>query len=403
MKTLSAAAAVFAASAAVSASSLARDADHREPYTVGAAYFITNEPGGNYVVSTDIGSDGKLNFKTATSAGGRGAHGVPNGLDPFFSQGAIEVSGQYVFTVNAGSNTAVMFAIDKREPSTLRMVGYPVGTGGDFPMSVAVSKPGGQVCIVNGGASDGVNCFNQDPNLGLVEIANTRRSLGLNQTTPPSGPPGAVSNIVFTPDGSQLLVSVKGIAPAPGYIASWGVDAATGALSENFIKYEGGALPFSMAFIPGKNALLATDPGAGFDIFDFTNGQKASVTKYSIPGQKATCWSSYSSLTGNFYLTDATGAIVTEVHVNDQLKASIVKQYPQGNGTGTLDGAIGRINQKDNLFILAAGATSINVMTLDAPGEVTPVEKYNFSNELKKARVSFDSDNLQGMAVFIGN
>ena len=102
------------------------------------------------------------------------------------------------------------------------------------------------------------------------------------------------------------MASVKGVPPTPGFVASWDVDSKTGALSDKFTAStpaQGGLLPFSMTVIPGKNAILATDAGVGFDIFNFQNGAPATSSVVPISGQKATCWSSFSSKTGNFYLT----------------------------------------------------------------------------------------------------
>ena len=220
-----------------------------------------------------------------------------------------------------------MFSINSKEPARLKMVGQPVNTGGEFPVSVAISKQSGQVCVLNGGRLNGVksvtnfllvlsypvtyselpdSCFKQDSKLGLVQMANTQRSLNLNQTTPATGPAGTVSHVIFNENGSQLLASVKGTPPTPGFIASWDVDATTGALSDSFTMStpaQGGLLPFSMTVIPGKNAILATDAGVGFDIFSFQNNTAATSTIVPISGQKATCWSSFSKNTGNFYLT----------------------------------------------------------------------------------------------------
>ncbi|KAF8577512.1 hypothetical protein K439DRAFT_552224 [Ramaria rubella] len=374
---------------------------------VGAAYFITNQPDGNFIVSNEIGSDGTVTFKDTIWAGGRGAHGITNplGPDPFFSQGAIKVAGNNVFTVNAGSGTAVMFAINPKDPAKLKMVGQPVGSGGDFPVSMTISEQTGQVCVLNSGTQNGVNCYKQDPKLGLIQMNNTERSLKLNQTNPATGPAGTVSHVIFSEDGSQLLASVKGMPPTPGFVASWKVDSQTGALSPDFVKStpsQGGLLPFSMTVIPGKDAVLATDAGVGFEIYDFKNGQNASSSVVPISGQKATCWSSFSNKTGNFYLTDVGAGTVTEVHVDDQLTGSIVKQYPQGNTTGTIDTDVATINGKDFLYIMAANATSINVLSLDAPGQTTPVQQFNFADEARKAGASIDANNLQGMAIFVG-
>jgi len=375
--------------------------------SAGAAYFITNQPDGNFIVGSDIGADGRVTFGDAIWAGGRGAHGLSSsvGPDPFFSQGAIKVSGKNVFTVNAGSNTATMFSINPKEPAKLKMIGQPVSTGGEFPVSVAISKQTGQVCVLNGGRVNGVNCFKQDPVLGLVQMDNTQRSLNLNQTTPATGPQGTVSHVIFSENGSQLLASVKGTPPTPGFIASWDVDAKTGVLSDNFTMStpaQGGLLPFSMTVIPGKDAILATDAGVGFDIFNFQNGTTATSSIVPITGQKATCWSSFSSKTGNFYLTDVGTGTVTEVHVDGQLQGSIVNQYPQGNGSATIDNDVATINKKDFLYVMAAGDTSITVTSLDAPGKATPVQQFNFADEAKKNGVTIDANNLHGMTVFVG-
>lgn len=163
-----------------------------------------------------------------------------------------------------------------------------------------------------------------------MPIANTNRSLKLNQTTPATGPAGSVSHVVFTEDNTQLVASVKGVPPQPGFLAVWDV-AADGSLSQDFqaiAPAQGGLLPFSMTVIPGKNAILATDAGLGFDIFDFNgagnNGTDRSST-VPIDGQAATCWSSFSQKTGNFYLTDIGTSQVTEINIDDNLKGTIVK------------------------------------------------------------------------------
>lgn len=209
-------------------------------------------------------------------------------------------------------------------------------------MSLAFTSDGSRLCVLNGGTVNGVkcvcilrplvlililphSCFAVDKKAGLKALPNTLRSLGLNQTTPASGPAGSASHLVFSEDGKQLMASVKGVPPTPGMIAVWDV-ADDGSLSADFKPLApptGGLLPFSMTLIPGKNAVLTTDPGVGFDVVDLSGGNSSSAV--TIDGQNATCWSSFSTKTGNFYLTDIGTAIVTEVNVDDNLKASIVK------------------------------------------------------------------------------
>ena len=131
--------------------------------------------------------------------------------------------------------------------------------------------------------------------------------------------------------------------PAQGFFAVWDVSD-DGSLSKDFKSIappKEGGLSFSMTLIPGKNALLATDPAVGFTIIDLA-GNKSSAVK--IDGQSATCWSSFSKKTGNFYLTDIGTSIVTEVNVDDNLQGKIIKQYKQTASSATIDNDIASIN-----------------------------------------------------------
>jgi hypothetical protein len=272
----------------------------------------------------------------AVSTRGVGSHDkvAADGPDPLFSQGSIKASasGKMLAAVNPGSNTVSLFSIDAQQPARIQMLGQPMSSGGEFPMSVAFNKAGDKMCVLNGGQVNGVKCFTVDAKKGLLGISDSVRSLELNQTTPATGPAGSASHILFNEDGSQLVASVKGVPPTPGFIAVWDV-AKDGSLSKAFKAVpppKGGALPFGMNFIPGKNALLATDPASGFDIIDLSGQVNSTVaaaasTAVNVTGQVAVCWTSHSKKTGNFYLTDIGTSMVTEVSVDDNLKPTIVK------------------------------------------------------------------------------
>jgi len=358
-------------------------------------------PGG--LAGTDINDQ-------AVSTGGQGSHGItdPNGPDALFSQGAVKTNtkANILATVNSGSNTISLFSVNAADPAQLKKIGEPVSSEGEFPMSLAINAAGTQVCALNGGATNGVTCFSVDAQKGLTAQQNTMRSLGLNQTTPATGPAGSASHVVFSEDGTQLIASVKGVPPTPGFLAVWQV-AADGSLSENFTKLTpgaGGLLPFSMTVIPGKNAVLVTDPGSGFDIFDMSANATATSNRSSvvpIEGQGATCWSSFSKKTGNFYLTDIETSIVTEVNVDNNLKGSIVKQYPQGNGTATIDNDIATVGNNDFMYVLAANATTVNVLSLNAPGQAQNIQALNVAGPAKAAGLALEAFNIQGMTSFL--
>ena len=99
-------------------------------------------------------------------------------MDPLFSQGAIQVSSKkrVLATVNvsftcdvnlrrltqvpccrqSGSNTVSLFGIDPRKPTKIRPIGDPISSEGQFPVSVAFNGDGSRLCVLNGGAVNGV-------------------------------------------------------------------------------------------------------------------------------------------------------------------------------------------------------------------------------------------------------
>lgn len=371
----------------------------------GAAYFITNDPINNYVVSADIRSDGSLAYRRAVRAGGSGAHGIttPLGPDALFSQGAIEVSpaGNLLAAVNAGSNTIALFSVDPARPSNIKMLGKPVSSEGQFPMSLAFNSDGTRLCTLNGGKVNGVSCFHIDNKLGLVSLQNTFRSLSLNQTTPATGPAGTASHVIFSEDGSQLIASIKGLPPTPGFLAIWDI-ANDGSLSANFTSIpppSGGLLLFSMTPVIGKNALLVTDPIIGFDIVDLGDSSKSSAV--NISGQGATCWSSFSKKTGNYYLTDLATSTITEVYIDDNLNGTVVKQYPQQSMSGTIDNDIATIGGNDFLYVLTPNTTSVQVLELKSPGNAAKVQSFDYGKYLNRSKIAFNPVNVQGMSVFV--
>ncbi|RPD64092.1 hypothetical protein L226DRAFT_552064 [Lentinus tigrinus ALCF2SS1-7] len=296
---------------------------------------ITNEPE-NTIIAATINGDGTLNIDRAVATGGRSLHG-----------GGIEASakGKVLATVNPGSNTISLFSIDPNMPTNISPLGDPVSSEGEFPMSL-IFNTAGDLCVLNG-----------------VVISNTLRHLPLNQTTPPNGPPGTASQIVFNHDESHLIVSDV---------------TADGSLSADFKQVtppSGGGLPFSLTPIPGKNAFVSTDPALGFSVLDLSGQNKSSA--FAINGQGATCWSSFSAKTGNFYLTDVGTSTVTEVHVDDNLKASIF------------------------LYIMSANATSVDVLALPGAGKARKISTLDISGPARAAGVPIDRNSLQGMTHFI--
>ncbi|THU97699.1 hypothetical protein K435DRAFT_965340, partial [Dendrothele bispora CBS 962.96] len=363
---------------------------------------MTNEPTGNYIIASDIGSDGKLNTRRAVYTGGLGGHSNNGGGgDGLLSQGSVAVSStsNMLAVVNAGSSTISLFSIDPSEPSSLKLVGAPISSGGQFPNSVAFNKDGDMVCALNSGEVNGVSCFSVSAN-SVAPLTQTQRSLGLNQTTPSTGPPGSPSQIFISPDGQNVVVSVKGIdASAPGYLAIWDITNGTLSTNSNTIPVPtGGQLPFGFVPIANEQAFVVADPAIGFNIMDMS-GQNRSAA-YPIDGQKAVCWAAFSSKTGNYYVIDAGASLITEIAVDGDLKASAVKSYSTGNNTGPLDPAVATIGDKDFLYTLTPGTKQVNVMMLNGAGQAQTVQSLDIAGHARSVNVPVNSTNLQGMATF---
>ncbi|KZW01910.1 hypothetical protein EXIGLDRAFT_829812 [Exidia glandulosa HHB12029] len=374
---------------------------------IGATYILSNSNKTNYIVASIIGSDGKLSAGKATWAGGRGSASVPVGFDALLSQGAVLARGSNVFAVNAGSNTVSMFTKDASDPTKLTMVGGPVSSQGEFPQSIAQNPLNGDICVLNGGAVNSVACFTPDAELGLIAIPSTYREIGITQTTPPAGPPGTVTQVMFTVDGRRLVVSVKGVPPAPGFVAVWDV-AANGSLSTGYSAItapSGGVLPFGMSTLPhNPSVIVATDPAIGFDVFDLSgslampnNGSTAILSSAArnvmasgvssatvVPNSRVVCWSAFSPRTGNFYLIDPGMNMVTEVMVNSQtFKPTMVKQYEAGPAGGSvLDADVATVNGVDYLYVLAPNRTSIEVFSLRAVGQAQHIQTFDFTQSI---------------------
>ncbi|PNW81899.1 hypothetical protein CHLRE_06g265300v5 [Chlamydomonas reinhardtii] len=314
-----------------------------------AVYTQTNDPAGNQIVAIMFdASSGMLvgNMTTRTPTGGMGAAGLgangqPVTADGLFSQGAVAISGSWLFAVNGGSNTLSLFRISDSDPTTLMLVGTPVDTLGDFPVSVTYSAKCKTACVLNGGKRDGVSCFAVSAT-GLKPLDASPRPVGLGQSAnPPTGPPSTASMIAFNPKGDILAVTIKGNLNDNrlGYIGLYRVSK-TGMVSRTqsraysiFTSQPVGAgasmigfLPFGFAWVDDMT-LSISDPSVGavtlcissrdpmlasIPVYktDMAGGYAPAV--FTLP-EAAPCWAAYSDASGCAYIADAATGTLVEI------------------------------------------------------------------------------------------
>lgn len=185
-------------------------------------------------------------------------------------------------------------------------------------------------------------------------------SLGLTQTTPPTGPPDTVSHILFSVGGTKVRVSVKGTPTVPGFIATWSVNA-DGSLSSSFTKsmppsVSDGALPFGIENVIGaKDAVLASDVDLGVTVYDFSKTPTA-YHPTAIQGQMATCWAQYSAKTASYWLSDFNANKIYNISVDlATLEASLKSSLALGTNGNPLEIRVVAIGSKEYVLIPPQG------------------------------------------------
>lgn len=350
-----------------------------------AAYFLDDNPNGSSIVSLKINPlDGTLSDPIRTYTGGEGLQGLfmsatpgvpatPGAADPLFSQDAVLVSQDYLFTVNTGSNTVSMFFIDKNAPWSPRLINTASSVG-EFPMSIAYSPKLKTTCVLNGGAKAGVACFSTDHAKGLTPLGSFL-PIALGQTTPPVGPPGTTSDIVFNPSETALFVTIKGDPPSPGFIYVYPVTSSGTISSAPKISNPSElVVDFSISFLGSDSRAVITDASYGAAIVDVADDWSVTVEKkIVVAGQGASCWGAYSQRFNTVFIMDAGHSNITLVDP----ESGDIKGFAVQNAAGM--GSFDTAQDQTYLYTLK-GSPSISVSDLSglthgaAPKEIQSLD-----------------------------
>ena len=150
---------------------------------IDAVYTMSNAAPINQVFSFSINRNGRLGRRRRTiNTNGAGVNTSAN--DPLSSQSRVVVYSNFLFVVNAGSDSLSMFAIDPKDATQLTSISVRQ-TNGRFPVSVTVNSR--YVCVLTGGNPAGIRCFKYN-RFGRFVVPSLDRTITLNvpQTNPPS-------------------------------------------------------------------------------------------------------------------------------------------------------------------------------------------------------------------------
>ena len=270
-----------------------------------AVFVQTDNAAGNQVIAYDQAPNGTLTEAGIYNTGGLGGALAESVVDHLASQGSLayDPADGLLFAVNAGSDTISTFAV-YGDHLALRQV---LGSGGSFPVSVAVSH--GLVYVLN--AEEGGSVQGYAVAWGrLLPIAGSSRALGLNPTEGPqfTHTPGQVA---FSPDGSKLIVTTKanGSDIDVFYVEPFGRVSATPVVNP-----EPGAVPFAVSFDQEGHLVVAEAGTNALASFALENNGTVAQLDAVATGEQATCWVARSGR--YFYASNAGSASLSGFESN---------------------------------------------------------------------------------------
>jgi 6-phosphogluconolactonase len=277
---------------------------------VGTNHNNTTDPSepANQVAMYRRAADGTLTLLGYFDTGGQGSGpGQRFAGDGLGSAHSVQLSQdrRWLFVTNAGSNTVSVFRVEEDSLQLTDVV--PTGDGSQshrFPNSV--TQHGDLVYVLNSADEGSITGFRLTQEGMLIPIPGSTRLLNANQTR---FPPDALFNptqVSFTPDGRQLVVTIKDGPPAapsssdiptgPGRVLVFGVED-DGLPSEIFIQTNLNNLgPFGFSFDRKGNLLVSlfvggpglTGAAGSFQINP--DGTLTPITPVVANSELDTCW-----------------------------------------------------------------------------------------------------------------
>jgi len=313
---------------------------------VGAVFTLSNSAAGNAVIAFARGADGTLTpaGTFATQGNGTGA-----GLG---SQGAVALGGdgQFLFAVNAASNTITSFAVDGTSLTRVSTV----ASGGTLPISLTTH--GNLVYVLNAGGTENITGFSVDQNGRLTMLPGSSRPL--------SGTGVGPAEVGFDPSGSRLVVTEKNTNRIDVFAVGSG-----GLASAAVVNASAGQTPFGFAFNQHGVLIVSEAFGGGVDASAVssyrlsTNGTLAVVSASVPTTETAACWVAVTN-NGKFAYAANTGSASVTGYRVDQASLTILNPDGKTGNTGNtpIDAAVSRNSQF--LYTLTAGSHTISAFSV---------------------------------------
>ncbi|WP_306600474.1 beta-propeller fold lactonase family protein [Geothrix sp. 21YS21S-2] len=322
----------------------------------GQVFTSSNAQAGNELLVYSRNHDGTLTFKSHLPTGGQGSGA---GLG---SQGAVTLSldGEYLFVVNAQSNSVSTFALHGNAPKLTSVL----ASGGTHPISV--TEHDGLVYVVNDGGISNVTGFRNSHGILKAVPGST---LGLSK---PSG--AAPAQIGFSADGATLVVTEKGTNLLTSYQVIHG-GGITGPLST----LSPGQTPFGFAF-NRHNRLLVTEavggtPGAStVSSYRIAHASPASlqIVSPAVPDdQTAACWIAITP-NGRFgYVANTGSSSVSSYHIAFDGQIDLMAMVAGATGTGSAPADAAISSDGHHLFVRNGRSFTLSSFDIHKDGSLS--------------------------------
>ena len=233
----------------------------------GMVYTESNSSTGNQVLAFHRAADGTLTPAGMVASGGMGTGA------PLASQGAVALAsdGEWLFAVNAGSNSISSFMVHK---GGLELA-HTAGSGGATPVSLAIS--GHLLYVLNQGGTGNITGFRVGDHGELEMIPGSSRAL--------SSDSASAEEVAFSPDQSTLVVSEKATQTLDTYkVKADGLVIGPDAHPSN------GAGPYGFTFV-GRDELLVTEAAINAVSSYDLDHRDLTLVSPSVPSDGAApCW-----------------------------------------------------------------------------------------------------------------
>lgn len=324
-----------------------------------AVFVLTNDPAANSVAAYARNKNGTLTYVATYPTGGKGGRAAGAAVDPLASQSSLVFDREHhlLLAPNAGSNTVSVFSV-RGDRLRLEQI---VASGGPFPASIAVHD--NLAFVLDAGLAGNVQGYRIADGT-LHPIAGSWRSLGLANTNPPAFLQSP-SQVSFTPDGSKLVITLKG--NGGGSVDVFGVSE-DGQLWNSPAATSIGGVPF--AFVFDSEARLVIVNAAFGNLATYAvnaNGSLSLVSSGASDGQIAACW--VTAVDGNFYAANTGSGSLSQYSIGDN--GSVVLAKPLA--TTGIPGAVDMAASGPFLYAQSGGSGSLKAFAVNEDGSLSPI------------------------------